>query len=552
MNTRQTIGDPNGPRIEMEPDWRLCRVLGGGTRALREAKTEFTPMTARERRDMPLYEERLATSTLHDVYGETVSRVASLPFPKPPSITGKLPPQLAAIETDADRCGTSLSVFGSQVYRDAIDRGLGLFLVDNVPTTVAEQQLNSDGSAKAGPDGKPLVTTRAMTFAEVEAMDARPYLSRIDPDNLVGWDSVSVNGREVCTELRVREWAYRPSADGPDQLVERVRKYTGTTVELWERELGTAAISQDRSLLSSKGDPTGWRMIQEPTATGFPDGEIPLVVIYTRKVGFLHAKPPFLPLAYLNVKHWNQQSVLDASIRFCLSPLLMLTGLTKEEAEQKPRLGEGATFASSSETAAGTYVEIGGASLTIAQAEIEKTEARMRARSADPLMAGSATATGEVRAEMKDQSEAQQWVETAEWAFYRAFQLAAKWINATLPEDFNVTLYRASSVMQVANPQRTTALQNDVSQGRLTLETYLKERARSGDFADDFDPTVEAMKVEEDAQRKVEQQMQALADKIVQQERQGGDPNADPNADPSQDPNADQKKPVPPQLQGAR
>ena len=276
-------------------------------------------------------------------------------------------------------------------------------------------------------------------------------------------------------------------------------------------------------------------MIQEPTATGFPDGEIPLVVIYTRKVGFLHAKPPFLPLAYLNVKHWNQQSVLDASIRFCLSPLLMLTGLTKEEAEQKPRLGEGATFASSSETAAGTYVEIGGASLTIAQAEIEKTEARMRARSADPLMAGSATATGEVRAEMKDQSEAQQWVETAEWAFYRAFQLAAKWINATLPEDFNVTLHRASSVMQVANPQRTTALQNDVSQGRLTLETYLKERARSGDFADDFDPTVEAMKVEEDAQRKVEQQMQALADQtIADRKNNANDSNVDPNAAPQQ------------------
>ncbi len=34
-----------------------------------------------------------------------------------------------------DRQGTSLSSFAQSIYEDAIDRGVGMFLVDNVPTT---------------------------------------------------------------------------------------------------------------------------------------------------------------------------------------------------------------------------------------------------------------------------------------------------------------------------------------------------------------------------------------------------------------------------------
>jgi len=547
----------NGPRLEMEKDWRFCRVLGGGTLALRQAGTEFTPMTARERKENALYTERLQSSTLHDVYGETIHRIASLPFEKPPTISGDLPPQLEAMVLNADRSGTSLSVFGSLVYQDAIDRGVGLFLVDNVPTTIAEPQFDGAGQPVMDPNGRPLVTTRAMTLLEVEQLDARPYLSRIDPDNLVGWQTETRNGREVCVELRVREWAYVRDENWADILVERIRLYTSTTVELWEKVVGKAGEVGDRATTESRSDLSGFRLIEQPRPTGFPENEIPIVAIYTRKVGFLHAKPPFLQLAHLNIKHWNQQSILDASIRFCLSPVLFLTGLTPEEAEQRPQVGEGATFATSSDTAAAQYVEITGSSLSIAQAEIDKTEARMRSRASEPLQQGSATATGEVRAEMRDQSEAQRWVEAAEWALYNAFVIAAKWVGATLPDDFNITLHRASSVLQVANPQRTANLQADAREGRITNLTYLKERARSGDFADEFDPEAEAEAVQQEAEQKVQRQMEALASQIQSERDQPSDPNADPDADPEEDdPNADPEKDakkgaVPPQFQKA-
>lgn len=537
MNERYTVGIYNGQRAEMEHEWKVCRVLRGGTRALREAGTAFTPMTARERKEPERYRERLDQSTLYDVYNETVMRVASLPFERPPVVVGTLDPRLERILTDADRCGTSLSVFMAQVYQDAIDRGVGLFLVDNVPTTWLEPERGAGGQPIIGDDGMPVMRANIMSLAEAEELDARPYFSRIDPDNLVGWRTETIAGREVCTELRVREWAYVPSSESAvgDDLVERIRVYDREYVTLWQRKFGRTEQSvETRERNAGNSDMTGFALIEQPRPHGFPDGIVPIVPVYTRKVGFLHARPPFLGLAYLNLKHWNQQSVLDVTLRHNLGAVLFGSGMPKEATETPPKVGEGASLMTDSQTASLQYVEISGASLTVAQAEIAKTEARMQAKAVEPLMSGQATATGEMRAEMRDQSEAQRWIEACEWAIYRAFVLAHKWLGLPVGPEFNVTLHRASSLLQIANPARTQSLQTDAREGRLSLLTYLKERARSGDFADDFDPEAEAEAVEQEAERKVMRQMEALANQMIGQREGPPDDGEDGPVPPGQ------------------
>lgn len=506
MVNGKTVGLRSGARFEMEADWRFCRVLRGGTRALREASVEFTPKTAREREDAQAYTERLASSTLYDVYGETIARIASLPFQKPPVIAAgdELPEQVAKMVDDADRAGTSLSVFAATIYQDAIDRGMGMFLVDNVPVQPGTSQVEAD------------------------AIDARPYLSRIDPDNLVGFRSETRFGREVCIELRVREWVYENNpTTGVDELVEMIRVYTGSTVEVWKRNLGRAAMTDSReTAAASTGDRTEFTLSVPAQPTYFPNGEIPLVVIYTKPVGFMHAKPPLLELAHLNLKHWNQQSILDSSIRYCGHPLLFGRGFTTEEREARPKTGEGARILVQSETAQLSFVEIAGTSIAAQREEVAKTEARMRASAADPLQKSSATATGEVRSEMRDQSEAQKWIEALEWGFYRAFVVACEWLGERVPESFNISFHRTSSLLQVANPQRTLALKADVDAGLITPETYLKERARSGDFADDFDPSTEAEAVAMQKERTQQAQMDAMAAqmKAVEDQHQNDQP----------------------------
>jgi len=503
MNRSQTVGIFSGPRKEMETAWRLTRTLRDGTDGMRREKDRYTPPTARERKDPTMYAERIASSVLYNVYDETIARIASLPFEKPPTIVGEIPKDLEEINDDADRCGNSLSVFMSTIYQDAIDKGMGMFLVDHVSTVKLDGQ--------------------TMRADEADAAGIRPYFSRIEPDNFIGarWETEA--GREVVKELRIREWAYKPSADGiGDELVERVRVWTTETVELWERNYGMTVVANDRMSMSGQGDTSGFSLIEEPRPHMFPGGKIPLVVVYTKRIGFMQSRPPLLGLAHLNVKHWNQQSVHDAALRFCMSPVLFGRGLTREEAEQKPSTGEGATLLSVSQTAELSFVEIAGSSLEQSTKQIDKTEQRMRAASVEPLQAGAATATGEMRAELKDQSEAQKWVEAMEWAIFRAYQIAAEWVGEALPEDFNVTLHRASSLLQAANPARTTALQSDRRDGNITLRTYLEERKRSGDFADDFDPEAEAAAVEGEAAAAVERQMQAMASKIIADRGDGG------------------------------
>lgn len=480
------VGLYNGPRAEMEPHWHLCRTLVGGTPSMRKAAGTYTPPTARERKDTPLYQERLASSVLLDAYEAAVKRIASAPFEKPPNVTGDLPWQFERVKRNADRAGTSLSVFGSMIYQDAVDRGMGMFLVDNVPSAYVDRDAN----------GKE--TTRVLNRKEMEEKDVRPYFVRIDPDNYLGCKSEVRNGREVCTELRVREWAYLPDPKTQrDLLVERVRLFTGDTVEVWQRNYGTTT-GVDVVEMAGKGDASGYSLIEGPFPTMFPDGEIPLVVVYTNKRGFLHARPPMLALAWMNVEHWNLTSLHKNALRYCLNPTRFIKGASPEDREKPPKAGEGASFITTSDTAQMSFVEITGTSLQASERLIDKNEARMRVASVEHLQKGSATATGEVRAEMKDMSEAQKWVEGMEWALYYAFGLVAKWVRDTeingyeLPENFNITLHRASSVMMVANPQRLPTLQADVQNGRLTNRTYLKELARSGYLSDDFDPDVEA------------------------------------------------------------
>lgn len=493
----QTVGLYNGERAEMETAWRLVRLLLGGTDALRRAGEEFTPRTAREDKEPNLYTKRMKLSTLVPAFEDATDDIASRPFQKPPVLKEgeSLSPELRRIEIDADRMGLSLSAFASQQFADLVRFGMSLTLVDNVVA------LDSDG--------------KPMDRADAERIDARPYLVRIIPDNLVGFRVEKRFGREVCTELRVREWAYaRPRGSFQDQLVERVRVWTGSEVSLWERNYGNTVLAEDRALLVGRGDPSGFTMIEGPTPTGFPDDEIPIVVAYAKQVGFMHAKPPMLQLAHMNLDHWNKTSVHDNGVRYSMHPTLLLKGVKKKETEERPKLGEGSVFITDSDIAEAKYVEITGSSFAASMERIKQVESQLQRLASDPLQSGSATATGEVRGEMRSQSQAQSWVERFEWALYRMYEFAARWLGEKLPEGFNVTLYRESSMMLVANPQRTVSLQNDVKEGRLTLVTYLNERKRSGDFADDFDPEAEAAAIEDEKAASDAARMDAMAAQI--------------------------------------
>ena len=509
MHTGNTVGIWNGARREMEDEgWKLARTLRGGSKAMREAGEIYTPILDIEKRERSRYEDRLKSSVLFPAYDDRVRSLASLPFQKEPTIDGDLPEPLDRIIGDADRCGTSLAAFAQVIYQDAIDRGMGMFLVDTVPT-----------------DG--------MTLPEADAVDARPYFARVAPDNLVGYATDTRNGRDIVTELRYREWIWRPNKDGVDTLVDRVRVWDEATVHVWERSTGEQSI--DREAKAAQQQMAGYELV-ETINHGFPGG-VPLVIVYTDKVATAQAKPALLSLAWLNVAHWESTSLQRAATKTGRFPILKIGRASNEFAETRPKLGPGATALDTSDLDM-TYVEIAGSSLAAGEVEIDKLERQMEALGMRPMMAaqGPETATGEVRSDMAEKSQAQSWVEALEWALYQGFAKAAQWIGQQLADDFDLTLFKDSSLI-AGKATDMMILQGMRSARDLSRRSYLSECKARGVLVtvDDIDEELERIKAEAD------EGFESMADRFIQQRGEGdeddedtpipGEPDPEPDAE---------------------
>lgn len=511
--TPDTIGVQNGSRKMMEDWWLLVRTLRGGTKAMRIAGPTYLPLTAQEMQKPTIYQSRLNGTRLFPAYDRAVVDLAAMPFQKAPTLTGVelLPPQLAPMVENADRCGTSLWSFMRQIHEDAIDRGLGIFMVDSVPT---------DGT---------------LTVPEAEAADVRPYFARIHPDNLVGFVAESKLGKERIVDLRIRETGTE-TINGIDTITERIRHWDATTVELWERRTMTQQSQQAMATIAAGTSGGSAWVLLDRRPHGFTDG-IPIVVHYTRKLGTLTAQPPLEDLAWENVAHWQSRSLQDEALKYCRSPILHGSGLSADDVKSRPVLGAGATVLSQDTETEWRFVEITGSSLQAGERQIEKIEATIRALAMEPLVqnGGPDTATGELRADMRDKAAAQQWAEGLEWAFYEGFRMLCQWLNKPLPEDFDLTLFRDWAILGPGAAQDVAMMQVDAREGRMSRRAYLEEMVRRGKRKEGFDIEAEMAEIDGEAEAKVERQMMALASQVVAG-RPENQPPQDGEDDPPEDP----------------
>lgn len=480
----------------MEDSWELVRLLRSGTRAMRAAGAKYTPASKKEQRSPDRYQQRLRRTVLFPIYDRTVRKIASLPFQKPPVVSGELPEPLDRLLANADRQGTSLSSFAQMIYEDAVDRGVGMFLVDNVPTA-------------------------GMSLVEADAIDARPYFRRIHPDNFVGCTTAMRNGVEVVIELRVRSWFYTPSNLGYDALSDMVEVWSEQTVQRWYRQ--GADTMPDRESDAARQYLAGYRLV-ETIEHGF--GRIPVVTLYTKKIGTMHGEPPMEDLAWQNVAHWNSLSMQGEALHYCRSPILKVAGVSSQMAETKPEVGPGATITDTSTDVDISFVEIAGTSLAAGEIEIKRIEERCMALGMQPMMAvaGPSTATGEVRADSNEKSEAQRWIEALEWAIYTGVEYAAAAAGVELPEDFDWTLYRDSSLL-AGKATDVPVIQAMLNAGQIPLAVGLRELAVRGVLSTVDDPEALAAQVELGRERTTEAQMQAMLASI-ERDRQAQAPAA--------------------------
>jgi len=503
-------------RQGMEVEYLLLRALNGGTKAMREMGTSLLPMDWRERQVPRDYCARRDRTTLYPGYSDAVDQIASRPFQRSVTLKDgdKLEGNLKRIENDTDREGTDLTAFSRWLLGSVVDRGIGLFIVDN-PQTPAEV-----------PDG--LGGKRAAQLPDVEALDLRPYFIRVTADNLIdwAWRTDKASGREVLAYIQLFDENSRTDPDtGDEQTVQRIRYWSETEWAIWERKIPApsaltgndvdspdlttrAKLSWQRSLNNLKEQ--GPRYFRQKHGT-HPLGEVPLVAVNVNPCGpdRLTARPPLGNLAWLNVAHWQSQSQQANILHYVRAPILKGSGVPKdlEDGTRQIVLGAGATAFSSSPDFDLSWVSADGSAIADGREDLKGIEDKMSKLGMQPLMmpvTSPQTATGVAADELRTQSKAQSWVEATEWGLYRGYELAAKWEGVKLHESFTITIFRDNSLLS-RSQQDLDALDKMRTRGDISLPTFLAAVIERGTLPRDLDIDAEVLAVEGEKEAAMQQ-----------------------------------------------
>lgn len=361
----------------MQIDWNLVDALRGGTRAMREAGQVYLPKRALEEPED--YQNRLQSATLFPAYSETLRSHVGRVFAKPVMVGDDVPAWIRdEVLPDVDMQGRNLHVFAADWFEDALNYGLSHVLID-----------------------APMATEEVRTQADQRRAGLRPYLVQISPRRVLGW---RFNGSQL-SQLRVQFSREEPDGEFGVRTVEQVRVYEPGRVRLYELDRG------------------GWQMRQE-IATGLDF--IPIVTLYTNRTAPMQASPPLRELAYLNVKHWQQQSSADTLLDTASVPLLTLIGA---DSDQQIVIG-GKYAVRLPREADMKFVEHSGAAIGAGREALEALKEEMRQAGAKllaPQGTGTKTAAQATEEAARENSALGQMAQALEDALDEVLDMIALW-----------------------------------------------------------------------------------------------------------------------------
>lgn len=445
------VNDRSAAVSAMALDWDMLEALMGGTRVMRSKGETYLPKWTLEH---PLdHTARLNVATLFPAYQRTVSVMVGKPFAKAITLSDDTPPEIQQWAEDIDNEGVSLHVFAAEMFAETF-YGLAGILVE------APKAIEPKGG----------------TVTKADQMEAgvRPYFVRVLHNQILGWRVAKVNGKATLTQLRIKETATVDDGDFGEKEVERVRVLTPGAFEVWEK-------SRDASGKDS------WTSIEQGT-TGLD--VIPFVPLYGRRKGFMCGHPPLLDLAFLNVKHWQEQSDQDDGVMYARKRLIAIIGDDKK----------GDVVASSSGI---MHLPIGG-DIKVAQGSAENVkigmdslkalEEQMIQAGAELLVKkpGDRSATEAANDAEANKSDLQRLVENFEDSLDQALWLMARYAN--LKTGGNVSLFKdfGAANLSEASGQLVLVMRGE---GLISDETAIGELKRRGELSAEVDAQDEADKI---------------------------------------------------------
>jgi hypothetical protein len=422
---------------------------------MRAAGEKFLPKEPKE--SEKAYKNRLARTTLYNVFGKACGALNGKLFSKPLLIDDKVSPEITILLEDVDGLhgkGRDVNRFMSTVTFDALAAGVTHVLVD-MPALPKDI------------DGNPI----PLTLADAKTLNLRPKWLHYKAEDVVSWRQDSQNKLQ---QLVLRETILYPDGEWAEKTIEQYRVLTPGTWRVYRKPDGNAL--------------TSWVQVDNGiTALDF----IPLVSLFTAaRATLLTADRPLLEdLAFLNIAHWQSSSDQRNILHVSRVPILFGSGWEDQQEDGSAPVEIGPNRLILQPTGADLkFVEHTGAAIKSGEDDLQKIEAQMQVMAMEPVMqrSGSQTATAraldtaEAAAALQD--IAQELKDTVE----QLLVCTGAWLKIPPQQCGEVTIYADFSL----NMGEVTAMQ-ELGKARLagdiSREAYLNEFKRRDYLSSDYD-----------------------------------------------------------------
>lgn len=398
----------------------LPRLLYSGTKAMRDAGATYLPKHPLE--DEKAWQSRVDVSVLLPAFRDAVDLASGLIFRKPVHVDA--PEDARDWFRNVDLVGQDVTQFGRTVFNHAAVDGIGFIVVDypRVPPGV---------SLKVERD-----------------MGVRPYWIHVKAEQVLGWRTQNVNGKQILTQFRYQEAV--EVADG------MFGTKTQQRIRVLEPQMVTVYVKKDND----------WEIDVEASGATTME-EVPVVPVYTGRTGFMQGLPPLADLAWTNVKHWQSSSDQQHILHVARVPLLFGSGFSDD-----------ATLAASPNSAilgppdsTLAYVEHSGKAIEAGRQDLldllDQMQ-RMAGKVINEKVMKTATESGVESTQAMSRVEA--WALGMQHAYDRAMELTAKWAKR------EVGKLRVNTDVDISKPDAAmlTEMRNAVIASLLSKETYLQ------------------------------------------------------------------------------
>lgn len=491
MSTQNLASRPNYKRPEYtdaEPARTMCRDLMASTATIQNAGTKYLPKHPGE--DQSDYEVRKKKAEVFRAFARTVEAAVGMIHAVPVTLGKDADATAKQDWEDIDCQGTHGEVLARHLTEDGIVDGFAGILVDYPPIP-------------------PGVTLNAR---EEEELGIRPFWVKILRHQIISWMVEVPNWTELLkayaagaiTAAAVRAFAKQT-------VLRQVVIHEPT--EQRDGEFGRRVADRYR-ILTLTAEGVTFRVVEAVTANGMvtdfkeiasgamtganrqPLPAIPLAMYYAgRKSGAFVADPPLLPLAELNIGHYQVSADRRYLMSICHAPTLVITGIDDKDENGKPRVfktGPNRALILPPENAKADWIAASSDALATSKEEKEDLVRQMAAvgmsflakdrRGVEETARGREIDDAAENATHATAARGLQDCLEAAWVFHAAYR------GITPPSIEVNTSYAASNV----DPQIAGLLWQAVLVDRLDMETFLAY-VRTGDLPENLDPNAEAL-----------------------------------------------------------